>query len=214
MPAFEAGCNNGPAGHVIQVDRMEPERLRAVIVSAQAGDSGAFRELLDTYGRRLYGYFLRATGSHHDAEDLLGEVMLRLVSRLDKYDDRGRFEPWLFRIAANMVRDRIRRARANPAPASLSTDSEAGASRADQFMAETGRIDEGLLAEETSGRLQQALMKLDDTTRDMILVRHFGQMNYKEIADLFQCPLGTALARVHRGLKALRRTMGRDYESD
>jgi RNA polymerase sigma factor (sigma-70 family) len=198
----------------MQVERMEPERLRAVIVSAQAGDSSAYRELLDTYGRRLYGYFLRATGSHHDAEDLLGEVMLRLVARLDKYDDRGRFEPWLFRIAANMVRDRIRRAKANPAPASLSIDSEAGASRADQLLANTGQVDERLLAEEASGRLRRALTKLDDTTRDMILVRHFGQMNYKEIADLFQCPLGTALARVHRGLKALRRMMGRNYESD
>lgn len=193
---------------------MEPERLRAVIVSAQASDSGAYRELLDTYGRRLYGYFLRATGSHHDAEDLLGEVMLKLVSKLDKYDDRGRFEPWLFRIAANMVRDRIRRSRANPAPVSLSVESETGTSRADQLLAETGPTDDGLLAEETSERLQQALLKLDETTRDMILVRHFGQMSYKEIADLFQCPLGTALARVHRGLKALRRMMGADYESD
>lgn len=193
---------------------MEPEQLRAVIVSAQAGDSGAYRELLDTYGRRLYGYFLRATGSHHDAEDLLGEVMLRLVSRLDKYDDRGRFEPWLFRVAANMVRDRIRRAKANPTPTSLSIDSEAGTSRADQLLADTERVDEGILAEEASVQLQQALMKLDDTTRDMILVRHFGQMNYKEIAELFQCPLGTALARVHRGLKALRRMMSKDHESD
>jgi RNA polymerase sigma-70 factor (ECF subfamily) len=140
--------------------------------------------------------------------------MLRLVSKLDKYDDRGRFEPWLFRVAANMVRDRIRRAKTNPAPTSLSIDSEAGASRADQFPANTGQVDEGLLAEEASGRLRRALTKLDDTTRDMILVRHFGQMSYKEIADLFQCPLGTALARVHRGLKALRRMMGRNYESD
>ncbi len=183
-------------------------------MSAQAGDSGAYRELLDTYGRRLYGYFLRATGSHHDAEDLLGEIMLKLVSKLAKYDDRGRFEPWLFRIAANMVRDRIRRSRANPAPASLSVESEAGTSRADQLLAETGSADDGLLAEEASERLQQALLKLDETTRDMILVRHFGQMSYKGIADLFQCPLGTALARVHRGLKALRRMMGADYESD
>lgn len=206
--------NNTQAGHVIQVERMEPEQLRAIIVSAQAGDSSAYRELLDTYGRRLYGYFLRATGSHHDAEDLLGEVMLRLVSRLDKYDDRGRFEPWLFRIAANMVRDRIRRVKASPTPSSLSMDSEAGTSRADQLLADTGPVDEGLLAEEASGNLQRALMKLDDTTRNMILVRHFGQMNYKEIADLFQCPLGTALARVHRGLKALRRIMDKDYESD
>ncbi len=193
---------------------MEPERLRAVIVSAQAGDPEAYRELLDAYGRRLYGYFLRVTGSHHDAEDLLGEVMLKLVAKLDKYDDRGRFEPWLFRIAANMVRDRIRRAKTRPTPASLSVETETGISRADQLLAATGSVDDKILIEETSAHLQQALLKLDATTRDMILMRHFGQMSYKEIADLFQCPLGTALARVHRGLKALRRMMSADYEAD
>lgn len=193
---------------------MEPERLRAVIVSAQTGDSGAYRELLDAYGRRLYGYFLRAIGNHHDAEDLLGELMLKLVSKLDKYDDRGRFEPWLFRIASNMVRDRIRRVKANPKPASLSVESDTGTSRADQLLAATGPVEDGLLAEETSERLQQALLRLDETTREMILVRHFSQMSYKEIAELFQCPLGTALARVHRGLKVLRQIMGADDEPD
>ena len=170
--------------------------------------------MLDAYGRRLYGYFLRAIGNHHDAEDLLGELMLKLVAKLDKYDDRGRFEPWLFRIASNMVRDRIRRVKANPKPASLSIESDTGTSRADQLLAETGPIEDGLLAEESSELLQQALLKLDETTREMILVRHFSQMSYKEIADLFQCPLGTALARVHRGLKTLRRIMSADDEPD
>jgi RNA polymerase sigma-70 factor, ECF subfamily len=193
---------------------MEPEQLRAVILAAQTGDSGAYRELLEAYGRRLYGYFLRATNSHHDAEDLLGEMMLRLVSKLERYDDRGRFEPWLFRIAANMVRDRIRRAKSNPAPTSLTGDSRSGPGLADQILADGGEVDTGLLAEEASAQLQAALMKLDEPTRDMILLRHFGQMSYKEIADLFRCPLGTALARVHRGLKALRRMMGKADDSD
>jgi len=193
---------------------MEPQQLRAVILAAQSGDCGAYRELLDAYGRRLYGYFLRATNSHHDAEDLLGEMMLRLVRRLGKYDDRGRFEPWLFRIAANMVRDRIRRAKSSPPPTSLSGDAESGPGLADQVLADGDEVDRRLLAEETSGQLQAALAKLDDLTREMILLRHFGQMSYKEIADLFQCPLGTALARVHRGLKALRRVMSKDHDAD
>ena len=193
---------------------MDSQRLRAVIASAQAGDPEAYRVLLDTYGRRLYGYFLRATGSHHDAEDLLGEVMLRLVARLGKYDDRGRFEPWLFRIAANMVRDRIRRMRSNPPAVSLSAEGDSGAKRADQLLADTDAVETGLLAEEASADLQAALAKLDATTRDMILLRHFGQMSFKEIAEVFECPLGTALARVHRGLRALRRIMDLQHDAD
>ena len=193
---------------------MDPQRLRAVIASAQAGDPEAYRALLDAYGRRLYGYFLRATGKHHDAEDLLGELMLRLVARIGKYDHRGRFEPWIFRIAANMVRDRIRRMKTSPAPASLSAETESGTTRADQLPAETGEIETGLLAAEASAKLHAALGTLDVTTRQMILLRHFGQMSFKEIAELFECPLGTALAKVHRGLRSLRRRMDREHDAD
>ena len=103
---------------------MDSAQLRVVIASAQAGSAEAYQALLNAYGSRLYGYFFRACGNHHEAEDMLGEMMLRLVRRMWRYDDRGRFEPWLFRIAANMVRDRIRRYRSNPSPVSLSSDGE------------------------------------------------------------------------------------------
>jgi RNA polymerase sigma factor (sigma-70 family) len=193
---------------------MDPQRLGELIAAAQAGEARAYRELLDLYGRRLYGYFLRATGRHHEAEDLLGELMLRLVAKLGNYDDRGRFEPWLFRIAANMVRDRIRRMRSSPPPVSLSAEAEPGAIRGDQLLARTEDVETGLLAEEASADLGEALARLDVTTREMILLRHFGQMSFKEIAEIFDCPLGTALARVHRGLRSLRRMMGSRHDDE
>ena len=193
---------------------MDPQRLRVVIASAQAGDSEAFRALLDAYGSRLYGYFLRATGKHHDAEDLLGELMFRLVAKIGRYDDRGRFEPWVFRIAANMVRDRIRRAKVGPPVVSLSVEGESGRTRAEELPGEAEDVDAGLLTQETSADLRAALNRLDLTTREMILLRHFGQMSFKEIAEVFECPLGTALAKVHRGLRSLRRYMGVQDDAD
>jgi len=187
---------------------MDSRRLRATIASAQAGEARGYEALLEAYGPRLYGYFFRATGNHHDAEDLLGELTLRLVRRLSSYDDRGRFEPWLFRIAANMVRDRIRRIRANPRPVSLTAEDESGRTLAENLPAQKLDADAGLVADEMSTKLQAALEKLDETTRQMILLRHFAEMTFKEIAEVFDCPLGTALARVHRGLRALRGWMG------
>lgn len=187
---------------------METDRLRTTIASAQSGSSDGFASLLEAYGPRLYGYFFRATGSHHDAEDLLGEMMLRLVKRLKNYDDRGKFEPWLFRIAANMVRDRIRRSKANPGPISLSAEDDDGGSMGEQLPGVAEAVDADVLAGEMGAELGEAMARLDDTTRQMILLRHFGEMSFKEIAEVFECPLGTVLARVHRGLKALRRLMG------
>lgn len=193
---------------------MEPQRLRVTIASARNGDGQAYQRLLEVYGPRLYGYFFRATGSCHDAEDLLGELMLRMVRTLKAYDDRGRFDQWVFRIAANMIRDRIRRRKTNPVPASLSAEDDSGNSMAEQLPGRSVRVDQNLLGAEVSLELKDALAKLDDTTRHMVLLRHYGDLSFKEIADLFQCPLGTVLARVHRGIKALKKWMGAEHEPD
>jgi len=188
---------------------MNTEQLRETIAQAQNGDARAYQELLAGFGPRLYGYFYRATGRHHDAEDLLGELTLRLVRTLQTYSDQGRFEPWLFRIAANMVRDRIRRKKTRPQPASLSVEDEQGRTMADALPAAPGKVDENVLAAEMSATLEEALQTLDDATRQMVLLRHFGDMSFKDIAEMFQCPLGTALAKVHRGLQKLRHELER-----
>lgn len=191
---------------------MEPQRLRAIISQARAGREDAYRELLAAFGPRLYGYFYRATSSVHDAEDLLGELMLRLVRRLDDYDETGRFEPWVFSIAANLVRDRIRRWRTRPPEASLDADVGDSGSLSETVAGRDEPVDRGMLHAELSGWLTAALERLDETSRQMILLRHFGQMSFKEMAEVFGCPIGTVLAKVHRGLKALRAVMEEDDE--
>jgi RNA polymerase sigma-70 factor (ECF subfamily) len=187
---------------------MESQSLRAVIAAAQTGKAWGFERLLELYSKRLYGYFLRATASHHDAEDLLSDLTLRLVRTLKHYDHRGRFEPWLFRVAANMVRDRIRRHKAHPPLISLSGQSTNNRTPGEQVADGQGEVDAGLIAEEARGELNEVLERLNDTTREMILLRYFGELTFKELAELFDCPIGTVLARVHRGLKTLRETIG------
>jgi RNA polymerase sigma-70 factor (ECF subfamily) len=193
---------------------MEPDQLQATIVAAQGGAPEAYEALLEAYGSRLYGYFLRAVGNHHDAEDLLGEMTVRVVRRLKSYQDSGRFDHWLFRIAANLVRDRIRRLRVRPRVASLSAEGMDGASMADRLPGPAAAVDSGLTAAEASTALNRALDALDESTRQMILLRHFAEMTFKEIAAIYDCPIGTVLARVHRGVKSLRRIMEDDDRTD
>jgi len=189
---------------------MDQQRLKATIAGAQDGSPQAYQALLDEYWPRLYGYFLRAVGRHHEAEDLLGDLALKLVKRLRFYDDRGRFDHWLFRIAANMVRDRIRRLKVRPHVASLSAESADGHTRADGLAGAAAAVDKPLLASEASQQLHRALEKLDNVTQEVILLRHFGELSFKEIADICDCPIGTALARVHRGLRRLRSLMSEE----
>jgi RNA polymerase sigma-70 factor (ECF subfamily) len=189
---------------------MATDDLQETIASARRGDGKALAALLETYGPRLYGYFVRATGRHHDAEDLLGELTLRLVRQIERYDERGRFDQWLFRIAANLVRDRIRRRKSAPGVLSLSSAAEDDRPLEMDLPDDSAPVDGPALAAAASLELQEALETLDATTREMILLRHFGGMSFKELAELYQCPMGTALAKVHRGLRALRKRMGDD----
>jgi RNA polymerase sigma-70 factor (ECF subfamily) len=186
---------------------MEDERLRDMIARAQSNQAEGYEQLLAAYGVRLYGFFHRATGNHHESEDLLGELMLRLVRMIKEYDDRGRFEPWLFRIASNMLRDRIRRRTASPSPTAWLGSSDGGLAD-DEIEGPAVTVDAALVATDTSLELRKALDQLDPTVRDMIMLRHFGDMSFREIAQLYGCPMGTVLARVHRGLKALRKLLG------
>ena len=55
---------------------------------------------------------------------------------------------------------------------------------------------------------------LDETTRQMILLRHMGEMSFRELAELFDCPLGTVLARMHRGLQALRDRLSENDDNE
>ena len=179
---------------------MEGQWLRQAINLAKEDDPRGYQQLLGAYAPRLYGYFLRATASHHDAEDLLGELALKLVRTLKMYDDRGRFEPWLFRVAANMVRDRIRRRIAGPVVVGLNLDSD----QDQEPPAPANRVDARMVATERATALHKALAKLDETSKEMILLHHFSDLSFKEIARHFGCPLGTALAKVHRGMKMLK----------
>lgn len=181
------------------------ESLTRIIADAQRGDAAAHEALVDRYASRLYGFFYRLLGNRDDAEDLMQEVFLRLVRMIAAYRDDGRFEPWLFRIAANLARDKIRSARRTPPRVSLETSEGEGIER--DWDSNEGGPDARMERAEDVDRLNAALARLPEWEREVILLRHFSQLSFKEIADLMGTPLGTALARAHRGLEHLKELM-------
>jgi len=185
------------------------EALAGIIAAARRGDPAAHAALVDLYGARLFGFLFRMAGRREDAEDLLQEVFLRLVRMIATYQDDGRFEPWLFRIAANLVRDRIRRLRRRPGDRPGGSDA-GEEDRTGELPAGAAPPDATLEQGEARDRLAAALRQLPEPEREVILLRHFSQMSFREIADATGTPLGTALARGHRGLARLRSIMTGD----
>ncbi|HOB74391.1 MAG TPA: sigma-70 family RNA polymerase sigma factor [Phycisphaerae bacterium] len=188
---------------------MEPAELADVIARAQRGEPAAFDALINAYATRLYGYFYRLTGSRHDAEDLLQEVFVRLVRMIGHYEHDGRFDGWLFRIATNLVRDQARRAKTRLIGEGLHAWQDGSERRGFHERPDpmARQPSESLEQAEDADRLQWAIAQLPEAEREVILLRHFAQLSFREIAEQMGTPLGTALARAHRGLARLRELM-------
>ncbi|HVP11565.1 MAG TPA: sigma-70 family RNA polymerase sigma factor [Phycisphaerae bacterium] len=193
---------------------MDDSALAELIRGAQSGDPASFDRLVEQFATRIFGFLFRMTGSRHDAEDLMQEVFVRVVRTIGSYKHDGRFESWLFRIAANLARDRLRRLKRAPkmlggmlAP---SGDGDQGTSSASLERAAGVHepADAALTRGEEMDALNAALAKLPAGEREVLMLRHFSQLSFKEIAQAVGCPLGTALARAHRGLAHLRGLMG------
>ena len=188
------------------MERCDP--LAAVIRRAQKRDPAAFDELVDRFNGPLFGLLYRLTGSRHDAEDLLQEVFLRVVRTLEGYTHEGRFEAWLYRIAVNLVRDHVRRQkRHRTVPEYGGAAQVDGPDRLADHPSDERPPDGPLDVAEQADRLQKALQQLPVAEREVIMLRHFSDMSFSQIAQVMDTPLGTALARAHRGLARLRGIM-------
>ena len=188
-----------------------PAELDALVLRARALDRDALTALVEAYSTRLFGFLFRLTGHRHEAEDLVQEVFVRVVAQIREYREEGKFEAWLFRIAANLARDRARKIRRRPDHFSLEArDGQAGhghdAGPLTGFGSSAPPAGRAELNEAVD-RMQSALAELPDAEREVILLRHYSGLSFAEIAEVMGTPLGTALARAHRGLRKLRERM-------
>jgi RNA polymerase sigma-70 factor (ECF subfamily) len=202
---------SGRQAEIAEVSDPSVGDLTQLVERAQALDPAAYDRLVELYGRRVHGFLLRMTGRPEDAEDLLQEVFLRLVRMLPNYSHEGNFEGWLFRIAANLGRDHIRRLRRSPIVATFSQAVEGqehdDGDRRWEEADESTPPDGGMLLGEQLDRMQWALGELSAPEREVVLLRYFSSMSFAQIAEAMGTPLGTALARSHRGLTKLRQLM-------
>lgn len=190
---------------------MDPAGLDRLLSRARRRDQRAMHELVDLYAARVYGLQYRLTGSRETAEDLMQETFLRVVRTIGEYQHDGRFESWLFRIAANLARDHARRNKRRGRPSTIDGLTRAGEPVAFE-LADVGRPDpdQRLIVQEASERLSASLEQLSEHDREIVMLRYFSELPFREIAEMLNIPLGTALARAHRALKRLREVLGEE----
>ncbi|MCF7956790.1 MAG: sigma-70 family RNA polymerase sigma factor [Phycisphaerae bacterium] len=172
----------------------DSNELNDIVVRCQNGESQAYDELVDMFGTSLYGYFYRLSGNSEVSNDLLSELFMKLVQKIGSYKG-GSFKKWVFTIASNIFYDYLRH---------RYRQKKLLDGKADTIGDSTLQLDG---ASDLRDELEHYLAKLDTDTAEILMLRFFGQLSFKELADLRGEPIGTTLSKVHRGLKKMRAMM-------
>ncbi|MFG0305844.1 MAG: RNA polymerase sigma factor [Phycisphaerales bacterium JB040] len=198
----EGAPRTGIGSGLAREDLSQDPGLGDLVERARAGEERAWEELIGVYGRRVFALAKSRVRSPELAEEIAQSVFATVAVKLrgGQYRDTGRFEAWLFRIAMNRVRDEIRRQRRNATPTDPS--SLVGIGDGARASGASGRAEPD--GEGELGLLRRALSELSDSDREVVELRHHGQMSFKEMAEVLDEPMGTLLARHHRALKKLR----------
>ena len=173
----------------------ESDSLAQIIAGCKNGDAECFSQLVDMYASRCYGYFYRLTGNRDVSDDLLSELLVKLVEKIGSYKG-GSFESWLFKIASNIFHDYLR-GKQRRRKLLEEQKRQLGSRKQKAKQSDSERID----------KLQIQLGKLDADTKNLIMLRFYSQASFKEIAKMRSEPIGTTLSKLHRGLKRLRELM-------
>jgi RNA polymerase sigma-70 factor, ECF subfamily len=153
-----------------------------LIARCLAGDSDAFEPLVERYYRPLFGVAARMLGSREEAQDVTQTVFLKAYQALATCDRQRRFFSWIYRILINECLNTLRARKPT-----TGTDESVPSSGVRADPVEVG---------ETRRRVRKALLLLPETQRDVILLRHFAELRYEQIAAALGVPEKTVKSRL------------------
>lgn len=158
-----------------------------------------FEELILKCLDSLYGYALALTRNPQDAEDLLGECIVRAWERFESYDPRLGFKPWIFTVMRHLHVDRLRQSRPLEA-----TATEEDAEAPNPLYAIPLAPEDILARRETVDQVREAIRRLPPPLREVVELRDIEGLSYREIAAVIGRPVGTVMSRLYRGRNLLR----------
>jgi RNA polymerase sigma factor (sigma-70 family) len=183
-----------------QIELTDQEIIKMYI----AGDSNALSPLITRYKNKIFTSIYILVKDRYLAEDLFQDVFIRIIDTLrsGRYTDEGKFLPWAMRIAHNLCVDHFRKVKRTP---TIKTSDDTDIFEVLNF-SEAG-IDSRIMTEQTSDKVRRMIDLLPEDQREIIVLRHYADLSFKEIADLTGCSINTALGRMRYALLNLRKMM-------
>ncbi|MET3114815.1 RNA polymerase sigma factor (sigma-70 family) [Pedobacter sp. CG_S7] len=168
------------------------------------GRESVLEELLRRHKTKIYTSIYLLVKDQYLAEDIFQEAFIKVINTLrsGKYNEEGKFLPWVMRIAHNLVIDFFRREKRGPV---ITSSDDTDILNMLQIFDESA--EEKLLKEQTYADLRQMIHLLPDEQKEVLIMRHYADLSFKEIADLTDVSINTALGRMRYALSNLRRMM-------
>jgi RNA polymerase sigma factor (sigma-70 family) len=168
------------------------------------GDANALSILVTRYKDKIFTSIYLLVKDRYLAEDIFQDVFIRIIDTIrgGRYTDEGKFLPWAIRIAHNLCVDHFRKVKRNP---TIKTSDDRDIFNVLNFSEEG--IDSRIMNEQTSDKIRRMIDLLPEDQREVIILRHYADISFKEISKLTGCSINTALGRMRYGLLNLRKML-------
>ena len=178
----------------MQVTQLNDKEL---ILSYLDGNEKAFEELLSRHKQRIYTSIYLFVKDQAKAEDIFQDVFIKIVDTLrkGKYNDEGKFLEWALRISYNMCVDNFRRSKRRPTVSPTETFDIF-----DILENQEDNAEETIMKSQTHERIRKLVDQLPPEQREVVILRHYADMSFKEISQLTRVSINTALGRMRYAL--------------
>lgn len=168
------------------------------------GNDIAFDVLMKRYESKVYSYIYYAVKNQELAEDLFQDVFVKVVVRLrnGQYQETGKFNAWIMRVAHNLVIDHFRKATDDKV---ISNDEGEQDLFNDPSLAVNENREQEMIKEQMINDIKELIAKLPESQRQVLLMRYYEDMSFKEIAQQTNCSINTALGRMRYALLNLKK---------
>ncbi len=167
-----------------------------LMIRIQAGDNTAFNELVALHQRPLIGYFVRNTRDWQLAEDLSQETLLRVYNQAWDYLPVGRFKPWMYRVARNLLIDNVRKRSHDALIRAYQTRDEENDTGLSRIAGEFTSPEEKLNDQEFCEIVDQMLEEIPEEQRQTFVLHHYVGLNLAEVAEIMDANAATTKSRL------------------
>lgn len=169
-----------------------------LVSRAQSGDLAAFDSIMLLYRERLYSVIYNMTFNHEDAADLSQEAFVKAFRSLKKFKGKSSFFTWLYRIGVNITLSYLKRKKTRRFLSFDQISEENGSGKEfDKFSSSESSSVRNTLLNELHEKLNEALLKLSDKHRTIVVLYEIDGLSHREIATIMKCTEGTVRSRLH-----------------